>query len=87
MLVPLPTAAADHQRANARALEASGAAIALEQSTLRAERLGSALTELLAEPSKLATMAEAATARGRPDAAERIARWILTIAQLKSVDT
>jgi UDP-N-acetylglucosamine--N-acetylmuramyl-(pentapeptide) pyrophosphoryl-undecaprenol N-acetylglucosamine transferase len=87
LLVPLPTAAADHQRANARALEAAGAAEMLEQSTLSAARLGAALTGLMSAPNKLAAMAESAASRGRPDAAERIARWILTIAQLKSVDT
>lgn len=87
LLVPLPTAAADHQRANARALEAAGAAELLEQSTLSAARLGAALTDLMSAPGKLAAMAESAASRGRPDAAERIARWILTIAQLKSVDT
>jgi UDP-N-acetylglucosamine--N-acetylmuramyl-(pentapeptide) pyrophosphoryl-undecaprenol N-acetylglucosamine transferase len=87
LLVPLPTAAADHQRANARALEAVGAAIAIEQGTLSPAILGDALKGLLAEPKKLAAMAEAAAARGRPDAAERIASWVLTVAQLKSVDT
>jgi UDP-N-acetylglucosamine--N-acetylmuramyl-(pentapeptide) pyrophosphoryl-undecaprenol N-acetylglucosamine transferase len=85
LLVPLPTAAADHQRANARALEAAGAALMLEQSELSAERLGAALTGLLAAPEKLDRMAEFASSRGRPDAAERIATWILRIAQLKSV--
>jgi UDP-N-acetylglucosamine--N-acetylmuramyl-(pentapeptide) pyrophosphoryl-undecaprenol N-acetylglucosamine transferase len=87
LLVPLPTAAADHQRANARALEAAGAALLLEQSELSATRLGGALTALLSAPERLAAMAESAAARGRPDAAERIATWILTTAQLKSVDT
>ena len=87
LLVPLPTAAADHQRANARALEAAGAARMLEQSTLSAATLGRAIAGLLGAPNKLATMAESAASRGRPDAAERIARWVLTIAQLKSVDT
>ena len=87
VLVPLPTAAADHQRANARALEAAGAAIVLEQSSLDAAALGTAIAGLASAPDRLAAMAASARARGRPDAAERIARWILTIAQLKSVDT
>jgi UDP-N-acetylglucosamine--N-acetylmuramyl-(pentapeptide) pyrophosphoryl-undecaprenol N-acetylglucosamine transferase len=87
VLVPLPTAAADHQRANARALEAAGAAVVLEQSALGAESLGSAVGSLLDAPARLRDMAAAALERGRPDAAERIASWILTIAQLKSVDT
>jgi UDP-N-acetylglucosamine--N-acetylmuramyl-(pentapeptide) pyrophosphoryl-undecaprenol N-acetylglucosamine transferase len=87
LLVPLPTAAADHQRANARALEAAGAARMLEQGTLTARVLSDELARLLAAPNELATMAESAASRGRPDAAERIATWILTTAQLKSVDT
>lgn len=87
VLVPLPTAAADHQRANARALEAAGAALVLEQSSLDAARLREALGALASVPERLAAMAASARARGRPDAAERIAGWILTIAQLKSVDT
>ena len=87
LLVPLPTAAADHQRANARALEAAGAAQMLEQSTLTASSLGHAIAGILTTPNQLAIMAESAASRGRPDAAERIARWVLTIAQLKSVDT
>jgi UDP-N-acetylglucosamine--N-acetylmuramyl-(pentapeptide) pyrophosphoryl-undecaprenol N-acetylglucosamine transferase len=85
--VPLPTAAADHQRANARALEAAGAALMLEQSELSAAKLGAALAGLLSAPGRLAAMAQSAAARGRPDAAERIANWILTIAQLKLVNT
>lgn len=85
LLVPLPTAAADHQRANARALEGAGAALVLEQSELSAARLGSALADLLRDSTQLGRMAESATSRGRPDAAERIATRILRLAQLKSV--
>jgi UDP-N-acetylglucosamine--N-acetylmuramyl-(pentapeptide) pyrophosphoryl-undecaprenol N-acetylglucosamine transferase len=87
LLVPLPTAAADHQRANARALQDAGAAEMIEQSSLDASRLRLELGTLMSKPRELARMAESAAARGRPDAAERIANWILTTAQLKSVDT
>jgi UDP-N-acetylglucosamine--N-acetylmuramyl-(pentapeptide) pyrophosphoryl-undecaprenol N-acetylglucosamine transferase len=87
LLVPLPTAAANHQLANAVALEAAGAAELIEQNSLSANRLSDALKRLLDEPNKLARMAESAASRGRPDAAERIANWVLTIAQLKSVPT
>lgn len=87
LLVPLPTAAADHQRANARALEAAGAAVMIEQSELDDARLRGALESLTGAPERLTAMAASALARARPDAAEHIARWILTIAQLKSVDT
>lgn len=85
LLVPLPTAAADHQRANARALEAAGAALVIEQDELSATKLRGALAELLSAPERLAQMAESASSRGRPDAAERIASWILRLAQFKSV--
>ena len=44
-----------------------------------------ALEALLDAPGKLASMAESASARARPDAAERIASWILTTGQLKSL--
>jgi UDP-N-acetylglucosamine--N-acetylmuramyl-(pentapeptide) pyrophosphoryl-undecaprenol N-acetylglucosamine transferase len=74
ILVPLPTAAADHQTRNARALADAGAAIALPQAELSAARLDAAVRELLAGPERLATFAAAALERGRPDAAVRIAR-------------
>ena len=85
VLVPLPTAAADHQRANARALEDAGAAVLQEQSGLSAATLGAALRDLLGTPAKLGAMAESASSRGRPDAAERIASWILSVSRLESV--
>lgn len=75
LLVPLPSAAADHQRRNARALEAGGAAIVIEESELRdsPERLWTELLGLLNEPQRLAAMAEAAGERGNPRAADDIA--------------
>ena len=79
VLVPLPTAAQDHQTHNARALETAGAAIHLPQRELSAQRLQTLVGELLAAPDRLRTLAESAAARGRPDAAARIARQILTV--------
>ncbi|MGZ8377922.1 MAG: UDP-N-acetylglucosamine--N-acetylmuramyl-(pentapeptide) pyrophosphoryl-undecaprenol N-acetylglucosamine transferase [Gemmatirosa sp.] len=79
VLVPLPTAAQDHQTHNARALEAAGAAVHLPQSELSAARLATVAGELLASPGRLEALASAAAARGRPDAAVRIARQILTV--------
>lgn len=77
VLVPLPTAAQDHQTHNARALEQAGAAVHLPQHELSAERLAAVLGGLLAEPARLSALSAAAAGRGRPDAAERIARRIL----------
>ncbi len=77
VLVPLPTAAADHQTANARALEAAGAAIHLPQTELSAERLDTIFRSLLADRARLSALAAGARARARPNAAAEIARRIL----------
>jgi UDP-N-acetylglucosamine--N-acetylmuramyl-(pentapeptide) pyrophosphoryl-undecaprenol N-acetylglucosamine transferase len=79
VLVPLPTAAADHQTANARALAAAGAAIMLEQRDLTRERLDAELQSLMRDPARRATIAAAARERGRPNAAREIAQRILRL--------
>lgn len=79
LLVPLPTAAANHQLHNARALEAAGAAVCLEEGTLSSEALWSHITTLSADPEKRRAMAAAARERARPDAARAIARELLTL--------
>jgi UDP-N-acetylglucosamine--N-acetylmuramyl-(pentapeptide) pyrophosphoryl-undecaprenol N-acetylglucosamine transferase len=76
ILVPLPTAAADHQTHNARALADAGAAIHVPQRELSVERLDAIVAELRAEPRRR-ELAERAAARGRPDAAARIAARVL----------
>lgn len=77
ILVPLPTAAADHQSANARAIAATGAAVVLSQTSFDAAALDHALSDLLATPGALARMASAALDRARPAAAQEIAAHIL----------
>ena len=79
VLVPLPTAAADHQTTNARALEAAGAAIVITQRELTPSRLRQTLDELLRDANKLGSMAAAARVRARPDAAARIARDVASL--------
>lgn len=79
ILVPLPTAAADHQSVNARTLEAAGAALSLSQSALTVESLSSAVSGLLADPVAMARLKAGAAARARPGAAETIARRILSL--------
>ncbi|HET6702358.1 MAG TPA: UDP-N-acetylglucosamine--N-acetylmuramyl-(pentapeptide) pyrophosphoryl-undecaprenol N-acetylglucosamine transferase [Gemmatimonadaceae bacterium] len=81
ILVPLPTAAADHQTANARALAASGAARELPQRDLDVERLDREVRTLLGDLARLEAMQRAALARGRPEAAETIARRVLALAR------
>lgn len=79
IVVPLPTAAADHQTANAKALADSGAAEMILQSDLNTETLGRAVESLLSDPAKLAEMRRKALARARPTAAVDIARHILEL--------
>ncbi|MEJ7808854.1 MAG: UDP-N-acetylglucosamine--N-acetylmuramyl-(pentapeptide) pyrophosphoryl-undecaprenol N-acetylglucosamine transferase [Gemmatimonadaceae bacterium] len=81
ILVPLPTAAADHQSANARALSSAGAAVMLAQRDLSAGTLEGTIGGLLNEPARLAAIASRAADRGRPFAAETIARRVLALAR------
>lgn len=79
ILVPLPTAAADHQTSNARALEEAGAAVHLPESKLAeaesgAGTLDAAVRALACDPERRAAMAATARGRGRPEAAAEIAR-------------
>lgn len=76
VMVPLPSAANDHQTANAAVLAAAGAAVHLPQAELSAERLASEVGSLLTSPARLSAMGAAAAARGRPEAAAEIARHI-----------
>ncbi len=71
LLVPLPTAADNHQLANARELERSGASVVVENSELEA-RFARELGDLLRDRPRLARMGEAALARAKPRAAEEI---------------
>jgi UDP-N-acetylglucosamine--N-acetylmuramyl-(pentapeptide) pyrophosphoryl-undecaprenol N-acetylglucosamine transferase len=73
VLVPLPGAPSDHQTRNAQTLERAGAAIMVADDALRAERLDALVSELLADPTRLAEMGKAAHALGRRDAAARVA--------------
>ena len=73
VLVPLPTAAEDHQARNAESLAAAGAGAVLPQARLTPESLWDTLTDLLADRSRLESMGRAARALARPEAARRIA--------------
>jgi UDP-N-acetylglucosamine--N-acetylmuramyl-(pentapeptide) pyrophosphoryl-undecaprenol N-acetylglucosamine transferase len=79
VLVPLPTAAADHQTTNAATLERAGAAIHIPQSQFTLSRLDETLARLLGDDSALQGLSRGAAARSRPNAAADIARHILAI--------
>ena len=73
LLVPFALAADDHQRSNARALQAAGAARMIEEKDLGGESLARAVMETVGTPGRLEAMEEAARGLGRPDAAARVA--------------
>jgi UDP-N-acetylglucosamine--N-acetylmuramyl-(pentapeptide) pyrophosphoryl-undecaprenol N-acetylglucosamine transferase len=81
IVVPLPTAAADHQTANAKALAAAGAAEMIRQSDLNTESLSRAVESMLSDPAKLSTMRAKALERARPTAAADIAQHILRLVE------
>ena len=70
IMVPLPTAADDHQRKNAEALVKAGAAKMILQSDLTGEMLTENIGELIASPASITEMEKAAQSLGRRDAAE-----------------
>jgi UDP-N-acetylglucosamine--N-acetylmuramyl-(pentapeptide) pyrophosphoryl-undecaprenol N-acetylglucosamine transferase len=73
LLVPLPTAAADHQTRNAKALEEAGCAIHVPQAEFGGSGVAALVAELLEDRGRLGRMSEASRERGRPDAARDIA--------------
>jgi UDP-N-acetylglucosamine--N-acetylmuramyl-(pentapeptide) pyrophosphoryl-undecaprenol N-acetylglucosamine transferase len=77
ILVPLPTAAANHQHHNAVALADAGAALLVPESELGQGRLWGEMMKLAAGPDARAEVAARARERGRPDAADRIAAELL----------
>ncbi len=76
IFVPLPSAADDHQTANAKHVAARGAAVVLAQSDAGPEAMSKLLIRLLGDDATLDTMAQAAASLGRPDAAGLVARKI-----------
>jgi UDP-N-acetylglucosamine--N-acetylmuramyl-(pentapeptide) pyrophosphoryl-undecaprenol N-acetylglucosamine transferase len=81
VLVPLPTAADDHQRKNAEVLAESGAAVMLLQRDVTPETLLSALVSLLKDEARRDEMAAKAKSLGREGALERIAEMVVGLAR------
>jgi UDP-N-acetylglucosamine--N-acetylmuramyl-(pentapeptide) pyrophosphoryl-undecaprenol N-acetylglucosamine transferase len=71
VLVPFAGASDDHQLMNARAMEARGAALVVEEKDLGS--LAGAVGALLADSARLVRAGAAARAMARPDAAARVA--------------
>lgn len=84
VLVPLPTSAGGHQKANAEAMARAGAAVVLEQAELSADRLVAVISELRSDPTRLESMRRAAVALQVPDATRNVAELVVGAAEADS---
>ena len=80
ILVPYPYAADDHQRRNAEAVQAVGAATLILDRDLTPERLAGELTRLLDDADQRRRMGAAARAFGRPEASRLVAEQCALLA-------
>jgi UDP-N-acetylglucosamine--N-acetylmuramyl-(pentapeptide) pyrophosphoryl-undecaprenol N-acetylglucosamine transferase len=69
VMIPFPLAADDHQRKNAEALQAAGAARMILQKELNGERLANEIASLIAAPDDITRMETASRKLARRDAA------------------
>lgn len=83
ILVPLPTAAADHQTFNARALANAGASVLMLESELAAEPFAKTVTSLAHDQARLAELGRSAQKRGHPNAARTIMSKVLELSQVE----
>jgi len=77
LLLPYPFAADDHQTANARALEKSGAALWMPQSQAEPEAVAGAVVALLTDEGVRKRLRAGLAAWDRPDADEVLAQRVL----------
>jgi UDP-N-acetylglucosamine--N-acetylmuramyl-(pentapeptide) pyrophosphoryl-undecaprenol N-acetylglucosamine transferase len=77
VMIPLPTAADDHQTKNAQAFADAGAGVLLKQNELSGNKLAGIVADLLSDKTKLQTMSAAAKTLGDPKAAEHLAAMCL----------
>lgn len=84
LMVPLPTAADDHQRKNAEAFVNAGASRMLVQADLSGDSLAAVISELIDSPDVIDRMEAAAKKLGRADAAEAVADLIEALAKVEA---
>ena len=85
ILVPLPTAAEDHQTSNARALSDRGAAV-LVQDVEAVEQLGSEILRLVVNPGERQRLRAAMESMGMDNAAEAIAVEVIRLGRSGTLD-
>jgi UDP-N-acetylglucosamine:LPS N-acetylglucosamine transferase len=77
VLVPLPHAPRDHQRANTAEVAEAGGAIVLDDAEITADRLADVLEPLIADPGRRREMAAATVSVARPNAAAAVAEVLI----------
>jgi UDP-N-acetylglucosamine--N-acetylmuramyl-(pentapeptide) pyrophosphoryl-undecaprenol N-acetylglucosamine transferase len=83
ILIPLPTAADDHQSKNAARFAEAGAALLLDQRKAQGEDLAVAVAKLAQDVAKRTAMAEAMRGLARPQAAQAIVDRLQAMATKK----
>ena len=83
IMIPLPTAADDHQRKNAEALEKASAAKMILQRDLTGESLANEILDFVNSPEKIGAMEASAKKLARADAAEVTVDLIEDLARRK----
>jgi UDP-N-acetylglucosamine--N-acetylmuramyl-(pentapeptide) pyrophosphoryl-undecaprenol N-acetylglucosamine transferase len=73
LMLPLPSAMDDHQKANATQMEEAGGGYCLDESTISPAFLATRIIQLFEEPDQLRAMAKNATTLASPAAANDIA--------------
>lgn len=84
MMIPLPTAADDHQRKNAEALERAGAAKMILQKDLSGEKLAQEIKSFISSPEKITAMETSAKKLAKADAAKATVDIIENLAKGKN---
>lgn len=80
VLLPYPHAYANHQKRNAEYLVQHGAAVMVEDDSVTPRMLADIVVDLRRSPEKLQRMSAAAKSLGKPDAAQRVAEVVLSVA-------
>ena len=81
ILIPLPSAANDHQRHNAAMFAEQGAAVVLEETTLTGEQLVQTIGDLIRDSKRRALLSKNVRQFARKDAATHLAKLILEIGE------
>ena len=76
-VIPLPTAYADHQTYNAKAVEGAGGGMLRPESQWSGEAMAAEILQLKQAPQRLAALSAGMRKLARPDAADAVARLIL----------